>query len=88
MEVPVAEVIPSERSGHSWAKRSLNRCAWEPNEGKKIAVGGLDGVVTIFEVGNELGGLEGNKNEAWSQVKKVVGRAEAQVGARATVNGR
>jgi dynein intermediate chain, cytosolic len=88
IEVPVAEVIPSEPTGQSWAKRSLNRCAWEPNEGKKIAVGGLDGIITVFEVGNELGGLEGSKNEAWTQVKKVVGRAEAQIGARVTVNGK
>ncbi|KAF2400516.1 WD40 repeat-like protein [Trichodelitschia bisporula] len=90
IEVPVASVKPSERAGGSaaWLKRSLNRCAWERNEGKKIAVGGLDGVVTVFEVGSELGGTETSKVEEWTQVKKVIGRAEAQIGARAAVNGR
>jgi len=90
VEIPVARVQPSERTdgGAVWKKRSLNRCAWERNEGKKIAVGGLDGVITVFEVGSELGGSEGSRAEEWTGVKKVVGRAEAQLGAKAVVNGR
>jgi dynein intermediate chain len=89
VEVPVARAQPTQDvgSGAAWPKRSLNRCAWERNEGKRIAVGGLDGVVTVFEVGSELGGTEGKADE-WTQVKKVVTRAEAQLGARAVVNGR
>jgi dynein intermediate chain len=86
VEVPVAKVLPTAEMGAAWPKRSLNKCAWERNEGKKIAVGGLDGVVTVFEVGNELGGTEGKADE-WTQVKKVVTRAEAQVGAKFAVNG-
>jgi dynein intermediate chain len=87
IEVPVARVVPKERSTAGWLKRSLNKCAWEKNEGKKIAVGGLDGQITVYEVGSELGGLEGAKTEEWAMMKKVVGRAEAQIGAKATVNG-
>jgi len=89
VEVPVARVTPKERTAQGWLKRSLNKCAWERNEGKKIAVGGLDGQITVYEVGNELGGLEGAKAEEWSMMKKVVGRAEAQISAKAIVtNGR
>jgi dynein intermediate chain len=87
IEVPVARVVPKERSTTGWLKRSLNKCAWEKNEGKRIAVGGLDGQITVYEVGSELGGLEGAKTEEWAMMKKVVGRAEAQIGAKATVNG-
>jgi dynein intermediate chain len=85
VEVPVARVTPKERTAQGWLKRSLNRVAWERNEGKRIAVGGLDGQVSVYEVGSELGGLEGAKAEEWSSMKKVVGRAEAQTGARGVV---
>jgi dynein intermediate chain len=88
VEVPVAKVQPTQEMGAAWPKRSLNRCAWERNEGKRIAVGGLDGVVTLFEVGSELGGTEGGRTDEWSHVKKVVTRAEATLGAKAVVNGR
>jgi dynein intermediate chain len=90
IEIPVAKVTPSERvgGGGMWKKRSLNRCAWERSEGKRIAVGGLDGVVTVFEVGSDLGGTEGVRSDEWTGVKKVIGRAEAQLGAKAVVNGK
>jgi dynein intermediate chain, cytosolic len=87
VEVPVARAVPAAEVGNAWPKRSLNRCTWERNEGKRIAVGGLDGVVTVFEVGGELGGGENARAEEWTGVKKVVTRAEAQVAARAAVNG-
>jgi dynein intermediate chain len=51
----------------------LNRLAWEKNQGRQVAVGGLDGIVTVFEVGSELGGVD-TKSEAWVGVKKWVGR--------------
>ena len=94
-EIPIAHVTPTEHTNTAslagglgmWKKRSLNRCAWEQNEGKKIAVGGLDGVITVFEVGNELGGTEGARAEEWTGVKKVVARAEAQLGAAKELGG-
>jgi dynein intermediate chain len=56
--------------------RSLNKLAWERNEGRRVAVGGMDGVVTIFEVGQDLGGVE-TRSEDWSGVKRLVSRLEA-----------
>lgn len=88
VEVPVAKVAPTSELGAAWPKRSLNRVAWERNEGKKLAVGGLDGVITVFEVGSELGGAEGGRADEWNQIKRVVTRAEAQLGARVAVNGK
>ncbi|KAF2270409.1 WD40 repeat-like protein [Lojkania enalia] len=84
VEVPVQKVSPSDNkrgafasmpSGLGYMNRSLNKLAWEKNEGKRIAVGGMDGVVTIFEVGGDLGGVE-TRSEEWSGVKRLVGRLE------------
>lgn len=76
-EVPVARVKPSHNSGDVLGAKSLNKLAWEHNEGKKVAVGGLDGVVTVFEVGNELGGMENmGKGEDWTSMKKFVARLD------------
>ena len=86
VEVPVAKITPSDRVGIGFAKRSLNRVAWEEREGKHIAVGGLDGVATVFEVGNELGGLEGVRTDEWTNLKKQIARWDVLSGSR--VNGR
>lgn len=56
--------------------RSLNKCAWEAVDGKKIAVGGLDGVVSVFEVGSDLSGVERARAEEWDGVKRLVSRLE------------
>ncbi|KAI9831931.1 MAG: hypothetical protein M1819_004653 [Sarea resinae] len=56
--------------------KSLNKVAWEAIDGKRVAVGGLSGVVSVFEVGNELGGLEGVRGEEWAGVKKLVARLD------------
>jgi dynein intermediate chain len=90
VEVPVQKVMPSENKrgalsgGMGFMKRSLNKLAWEKNEGRRVAVAGMDGVVTVFEVGSELGGME-TKGEEWSGVKRLVGRLE---GASEGVNGK
>lgn len=72
-DIPVATARPSHIEKDAYALRSLNKLAWEKNQGKHVAVGGLDGVTTVFEVGNELGGVE-TKSEKWASVRKWVGR--------------
>ncbi|AEO70116.1 cb62a54b-08e2-4607-acc1-bd4401cf630f [Thermothielavioides terrestris] len=77
-EEPVARISPSPRKdGRTMLSKSLNKLAWEPAEGKRLATGGIDGAVTVFEVGPDLGGKEGLKNEEWTSVKKLVNRLEA-----------
>lgn len=60
--------------------KSLNKVAWEETEGKRIATGGVDGVVSVFEVGSELGGKEGVRGEEWGVFKKTVSRLEGASG--------
>lgn len=72
-EVPVASARPSQQERDVYALKSLNKMAWEKNQGRHVAVGGLDGVATVFEVGGELGGVE-SKGDAWVGVRKWVGR--------------
>lgn len=79
-EVPVAKTSPSLNKKGSGAggvlSKSLNKVAWEETEGKRIATAGIDGVVTVFEVGSELGGKEGVRGEEWGIFKKTVSRLE------------
>ncbi|KAF2750856.1 WD40 repeat-like protein [Sporormia fimetaria CBS 119925] len=84
-EVPVQRVTPSDNkrgvfanmpSGRGSVNRSLNKLAWERNEGRRVAVGGLDAVLTVFEVGQDLGGVE-TRGEEWGGVKRLVQRLEA-----------
>jgi dynein intermediate chain len=62
-------------TGLGYMNRSLNKLAWERNEGRRVAVGGMDGVVTVFEVGDDLGGVQ-TRSEEWSGVKRLVNRLE------------
>ncbi|KAK0632041.1 WD40-repeat-containing domain protein [Immersiella caudata] len=76
-EEPVARISPSARKdGRTLMSKSLNKVAWEPSHGKMLATGGIDGCVTLFEVGPDLGGKENLKNEEWANVKKLVSRYE------------
>lgn len=85
-EVPIAKVQPSGRKdARSMMSKSLNRVAWEQSEGKRLAVGGLDGALTVFEVGPDLGGKDSARNEEWTSVKKLVARLESTT--TGTVNG-
>ncbi|CAK3960003.1 Cytoplasmic dynein 1 intermediate chain 1 [Lecanosticta acicola] len=72
-EVPVGGARPSNQEKDVYALKSLNKLAWEKTQGRHVAVGGLDGVTTVFEVGSELGGGD-TKGDAWQAVKKWVGR--------------
>lgn len=77
-EEPVSRISPSARQdGRSMLSKRLNKVAWEPNDGKRLAAGGLDGSLTVFDVASGLGGKEGLKNEEWTSVKKLVNRVEA-----------
>ncbi|KAJ5677382.1 uncharacterized protein N7477_003015 [Penicillium maclennaniae] len=75
-EVPVVKTSPSRGlSGNP--SRSLNKVAWEEREGRRLATGGLNGVVTIFEVGKGLGGPpEEVSADEWTGMKKLVGKLE------------
>ncbi|KAI1387000.1 WD40 repeat-like protein [Hypoxylon trugodes] len=80
-EIPVARIAPTPRKdGRQLLSRSLNKIAWEPSEGKRLATGGIDASVTVFEVGPDLGGRESARAEEWTSVKKLVARLEAVSG--------
>jgi dynein intermediate chain len=86
-EVPITKVTPSGRKGgRSMMSKSLNKLAWEESEGKRLATGGIDGTVTVFEVGPDLGGKDSARSEEWTQVKKLVARLESTT-VTAVVNG-
>ena len=77
-EVPVTSATPSANkkvAGGAYAPKSLNKVAWDEKDGKRLAVGGAGGLLTVFEVGNELSG-EGVKAEEWAGMKRLVGRLE------------
>ncbi|KAI0146628.1 WD40-repeat-containing domain protein [Pestalotiopsis sp. NC0098] len=77
-EIPVAKISPTPRKeGRQLLSKSLNKVAWDKHEGKRVAVGGIDAAVTMFEVGPDLGGKDGAKKEEWLNVKKLVARLEA-----------
>ncbi|KAH9891491.1 cytoplasmic dynein-like protein 1 intermediate chain 2 [Xylariomycetidae sp. FL2044] len=77
-EIPVARISPTPRKeGRQLLSKSLNKVAWERSEGKRLATGGIDAVVSVFEVGPDLGGKDSVRNEEWTQVKKLVARLEA-----------
>lgn len=87
-EVPFARTQPSTRQGgRSMMPRSLNKIAWDEAEGKRLATGGIDGAVTIFEVGPALGGKDSARNEEWTSMKKLVARLESTGVAANGVNG-
>ncbi|RMD44089.1 hypothetical protein DV735_g946, partial [Chaetothyriales sp. CBS 134920] len=79
IEVPVARASPTRGKNGVMPFRGLNKLAWEEHRGANIAVGGLDGVVTIFETGR---GLQGGKGEVamdeWMSMKRLVSRLEGK----------
>lgn len=77
-EVPVTSIRPevSRSIQGGYAAKSLEKVTWEEKEGKRLGVGGLAGVVTVFEVGSDLAG-ESVRNEEWTRMKRLVSRVEA-----------
>lgn len=83
-EIPVAKISPTPRKeGRQLLSKSLNKVAWDRHEGKRLATGGIDAAITVFEVGPDLGGKDGAKAEEWMNIKKLVARLES-AGAGAT----
>ncbi|KAI1115167.1 cytoplasmic dynein-like protein 1 intermediate chain 2 [Nemania sp. NC0429] len=77
-EIPVAKISPTPRKdGRQLLSKSLNKVAWEAVDGKRLATGGIDAVVSLFEVGPDLGGKEAARSDEWTSVKKLVARLEA-----------
>ena len=79
-EIPVAKATPTANKkvvglAGAHIPKSLNKLAWDEKEGRKLAVGGAGGLVTVFEVGIDIAG-EGAKAEEWSSVKRLVSRLE------------
>ncbi|KAJ5458264.1 hypothetical protein N7475_009652 [Penicillium sp. IBT 31633x] len=75
-EVPVAREVVDNTHGNIMS-RSLNKVAWDEREGRRLATGGLNGVVTVFEVGRGLCGLpEEVPADEWTGMKRLVGKLE------------
>lgn len=78
LEVAVAKAAPSRGKNGLMPFKGLNKLAWEERRGSHIAVGGLDGVVSIFDVGKGLQSGNGEASmEEWMNVKRLVGRLES-----------
>ncbi|KAL4927887.1 putative dynein intermediate chain [Aspergillus undulatus] len=75
-EVPAVRTTPSKgRAGV--LSRSLNKVAWEEREGRRLATGGLDGVITVFEVGRGLSGTPDDvPSEEWTGMKRLISKLE------------
>ncbi|KAL1957998.1 hypothetical protein VTO42DRAFT_5210 [Malbranchea cinnamomea] len=77
-EVPAVRATPTSGRGGVLTK-SLNKVAWEEREGRRVATGGLDGVVTVFDVGKTLSGGHDDLNaDEWFGMKRLVSRLEQQ----------
>lgn len=76
-ELPVSTATPQlDEHAHPFAANSLsslNRIIWEGKEGKRIAVAGAAGIVTVFEVGHDLTG-DAVKAEEWTRMRKFRSR--------------
>ena len=85
IEIPVAKTTPSPNrragttgaAGGSYGLKALNKVAWDEKDGKRLAVGGAGGLVTVFEVGSGLTGETG-KAEEWTAVKRLVAKMERE----------
>ncbi|KAK9234590.1 WD40-repeat-containing domain protein, partial [Lipomyces kononenkoae] len=71
-EVPITSITPTTASGTKC--QALNKIAWEKTDGKRLAVGGLSSVITVFEVGEGLGGAANARSEEWINMGRLVAR--------------
>ena len=76
VEVPIERASPTRGKSGLLAK-GLNKCAWEERKGALLAAGGLDGVVSVFEVGKGLSGASGEATmDEWTGLRRLVGKLE------------
>jgi dynein intermediate chain len=69
-EVPITRETPIVPEGTP--SRALNRVAWEPEGGRRIAVGGLDGIATVFDIGEQLGAQA--RQQDWTKLASLIAR--------------
>lgn len=70
MEVPISRIKPSTNND-AYLNRPLNKIAWRRPDGSRLAVGGLDGVVTVFDVS-----IPPPTKETWTRLKRTLGQLE------------
>lgn len=70
MEVPASRIKPSTNND-AYLNRPLNKIAWRRPDGSRLAVGGLDGVVTVFDVSTPT-----PSKETWTRLKRTLGQLE------------
>lgn len=78
-EVPITKAVPTRGRNGVMPFKGLNKVAWEERRGAQLAVGGLDGVVTVFDTGKGLQGGpgEGGQDE-WVSMRRLVSRLEGK----------
>jgi dynein intermediate chain, cytosolic len=80
IEIPVTKATPSTNKrltglSGGYVPKSLNKVAWDEKDGKRLGVGGANGMVTAFDVGSGLSG-ESARAEEWAGVKRLMGKME------------
>lgn len=77
LEVPIASASPTRGKNGIVPFKGLNKVAWEEKRGSHIAVGGLDGVVSVFDVGKGLQCGNNEKNiDEWVAMKRLATKLE------------
>jgi dynein intermediate chain, cytosolic len=78
-EAPITKAVPTRGRNGVMPFKGLNKVAWEERRGAQLAVGGLDGVVTVFDAGKALQGGpgEGGQDE-WVAMRRLVSRFEGK----------
>lgn len=77
LEVPINKASPTRGTNGAVPFKGLNKVAWEERRGAHLAVGGLDGIVTVFDVGKGLQCGNGEASmEEWVGMKRLVTKLE------------
>lgn len=73
IDVPVARVKPQAKTAADNLLHPLNKLAWDKS-GKSAAVGGFDGMITVFDLGNEL--LQKNTANDWKEMRILLNKID------------